>query len=77
MCRWGPLDMYRKHRSKYLLTILYEDLQENPEEQIRNLFSVLDIPIHNINAALAALKVRSMCIAYHPSLNEMYIKAWK
>ena len=66
--------MYRKHRSKYLLTILYEDLQENPEEQIRNLFNVLDIPIHNMNAALGALKVKSMGIAYHPSVIEIVYK---
>jgi hypothetical protein len=49
--------MYRKHKSKYLLTVIYEDMQEHPEKEITKLLDVLKIPSHNIAAALEALKV--------------------
>ena len=55
--RWGPLEVYRKNRSKYLLAITYEDLQSNPEEEIKKLLSVLNIDPNNTGLALKALEV--------------------
>jgi hypothetical protein len=49
--------MYRKHKSKYLLTVIYEDMQENPEKVVTKLLDVLKIPSHNTAAAMEALKV--------------------
>ena len=49
--------MYHKHKSKYLLCILYEDLAENPAKEIEKLLEVLSIPSYNIAPALEALKV--------------------
>ena len=49
--------MYRKHKSKYLQTIIYEDMQDNPEKEITKLLKVLKIPSHNIASAMEALKV--------------------
>ena len=49
--------MYRKHKSKYLLTVIYEDIQEHPEKVITELLNALKIPSHNIAPALEALKV--------------------
>ena len=57
LSRWGPLEVYRKNRSKYLLAITYEDLQSNPEEEIKKLLSVLDIASNNTRLALKALEV--------------------
>ena len=49
--------MYRKHKSKYLLCILYEDLAQDPEKEIGKLLDALNIPSHNKIVALEALKV--------------------
>ena len=55
--RWGVIEMYRKHKSKYLHCILYEDLAENPEKEISKLLHVLNIRSKNLIAAMEALKV--------------------
>ena len=57
LSRWGPLEIYRKHRSKYLLAITYEDLQSNPQEEIKKLLGVLNIAQNNTRLALKALEV--------------------
>ena len=49
--------MYRKNKSKYLQTIIYEDIQANPEEVLRKLFNVLKIPSYHVSLAMEALKV--------------------
>ena len=51
------MEVFRKNRSKYLLAITYEDLQSNPEEEIKKLLSVLDIASNNTRLALKALEV--------------------
>ena len=51
------LEVYRKHKTKYLLTILYEDIQENPEKEVLRLLNALKIHSHHMSAALEALKV--------------------
>ena len=53
----GVLEMYRKNKSKYLQTIIYEDIQANPEEVLRKLFNVLEIPSYHVSLAMEALKV--------------------
>ena len=49
--------MYRKHKSKYLQTIIYEDIQENPESEIQKLLDVLRIPSSHVPSVMEALKV--------------------
>lgn len=49
--------MYRKHKSKYLQTIIYEDIQEKPEREIQKLFDVLRIPSSHLPSVMEALKV--------------------
>ena len=49
--------MYRKHKSKYLQTIIYEDIQENPEREIQKLLDVLRIPSSHVPSVMEALKV--------------------
>ena len=56
--------MYRQHKSKYLLTIIYEDIQENPEKEITKLLNALEIPSHNIDSAMEALKVYYIKLLY-------------
>ena len=56
--------MYRQHKSKYLLTIIYEDIQENPEKEITKLLNDLEIPSHNIDSAMEALKVYYIKLLY-------------
>ncbi len=51
------MEIYRKHRSKYLLAITYEDLQSNPQEEIKKLLGVLNIAPNNTRLALKALEV--------------------
>ena len=57
MIRWGVLEMYRKHKSKYLQTIIYEDIQEKPEREIQKLLDVLRIPSSHVPSVMEALKV--------------------
>ena len=57
MIRWGVLEMYRKHRSKYLQTIIYEDIQKKPEREIQKLLDVLMIPSSHVPSVMEALKV--------------------
>ena len=54
--------MYRKNKSKYLHTIVYEDIQANPEEVLRKVFDVLKIPSYHISLAMEALKVWEFAI---------------
>ena len=49
--------MYRKHKSKYLQTIIYEDIQEEPEREIQKLLDVLRIPSSHVPSVMEALKV--------------------
>ena len=55
--RWGVIETYRKNRSKYLHTVLYEDIQENPEEVLRKLLDALEISSSHVSLAMEALKV--------------------
>ena len=49
--------MYRKHKTKYLLKVLFEDIQENPEREIMKVLDALKIPTRYVSSAMEALKV--------------------
>ena len=49
--------MYRKYKTKYLLKILFEDIQENPEREIMKVLDALKIPTRYVSSAMEALKV--------------------
>ena len=49
--------MYRKYKTKYLLKILFEDIQKNPEREIMKVLDALKIPTRYVASAMEALKV--------------------
>ena len=56
--RWGVLESFRKNRSKYITTILYEDIEGNPERELVKLLNALDIPSYNITSVMEGMKVK-------------------
>ena len=42
----GALGSYLRHRDKYLVTMLFEELTKSPKENIENMFEKLSIVIH-------------------------------
>ena len=60
--------MYRKHKTKYLQTILFEDIQENPEKEIMKVLDALKIDSRYVSSAMQALKVHRFMIRHKQSL---------
>ena len=60
--------MYRKHKTKYLQTILFEDIQENPEKEIMKVLDALKIDSRHVSSAMKALKVYRFTIMYEKSI---------
>ena len=56
--------MYRKHKTKYLQTILFEDIQENPEKEIMKVLDALKIDSRHVSSAMKALKVYRFTIRH-------------
>ena len=61
--------MYRKHKTKYLQTILFEDIQENPEKEIMKVLDALKIDSRYVSSAMQALKVYRFIIRHNKILN--------
>ena len=56
---WGPIEMYRKMKNKYVATILYEDLLKEPKNEIQQLFNSLGISNEFLDLSMEALKTNS------------------
>jgi len=52
---WGVLEMYLKDKSKYVVHIMYEDIQKDPKQELLKLLNALNIPTHNLASSVEAL----------------------
>ena len=56
---WGSIELYHKTKETYVMTILYEDLNNNPNSVVKELFKILGISFDHLENAMEALKLDS------------------